>query len=124
MERPASRSGGSRFYANVPKKMVQISAQINSQCGQIASITNAAGHVWTFDTYNANGQVTHITLPNTSTITFAYDPRERLISKQESGGGTTRTTTYDYYANGLLKRITKPNGAYLNYTYNDARLLT
>jgi RHS repeat-associated protein len=95
-----------------------------SECGQIASVTNAAGHTWTFDAYDAHGHVTQITQPNGATLNLVYDLRGRLRSSQESGGGQVRTTTYDYYPNGLVHRITKANGAYLNYTYNGARLLT
>jgi RHS repeat-associated protein len=94
------------------------------ECGQIETITNAAGHEWTFDTYDGHGRVTQITLPNGSTQVLDYDLRGRLLSMQESAGGPSRTTTYDYYDNGLLQRVTSPNGAYLEYTYNNARLLT
>lgn len=94
-------------------------------CGQLATITNAAGHVWAFDTYNAHGQATQVTQPNGAVLAYGYDPRQRLETITETASGVpSRTTTYDFYANGLLERVTDPTGAHVEYSYNDARLLT
>lgn len=52
--------------------------------------------------------------------TYYYDKNRRLISKTEPGKfyatadgatTTTRTTSYEYYANGVLKNLTDANGA-------------
>ena len=34
------------------------------------------------------------------------------------------TTTIDYWPTGLVKKITVPDGSYLQYTYDDAHRLT
>lgn len=100
-------------------------AESGAGCGQVATITNAAGHTWTFNAYNAHGQVTELTRPNGVVLTYGYDPRQRLRTITATASGSpARTTHYDYYDNGLPERVTDPTGAYVEYTYNDARLLT
>ena len=42
--------------------------------------------------------------------TYGYDANRRLISVTEPIGNNHRTTTYDYYENGVLKDITDANG--------------
>ena len=43
--------------------------------------------------------------------TYGYDADQRLTSVTEPiSGGTTRTTSYDYYENGTLKNLTDANG--------------
>ncbi|MGH9931662.1 MAG: RHS repeat domain-containing protein, partial [Pyrinomonadaceae bacterium] len=48
------------------------------QCGQVQTVTNAAGHVTTYNTYNAHGQPLTITDPNSIVTTLTYDARQRL----------------------------------------------
>jgi RHS repeat-associated protein len=94
-------------------------------CGQLATVTNAAGHVWTFDTYNSHGLVTQMTQPNGVVVTYGYDLRRRVQTVTETASGLPpRTTTYDYYDNGLIKRVTDPTGAFIESAYNDAHLPT
>lgn len=94
-------------------------------CGQLQTITNAVGHVWTLNTYNASGKVTQMTQPNGVIVTYGYDARQRLRTVTEAASGfPPRTTTYDYYANGLVEQVTDPAGAFVHYTYNDALFLT
>ncbi len=90
------------------------------QCGQINTITNAAGQTTTFNTYNANGQPLTITDANGLLITLTYDARQRLASRTVG----TETTAFDYWPTGLLKKATMPDGSYLNYTYDAAHRLT
>jgi YD repeat-containing protein len=52
------------------------------QCGEVQTITDALGHVWTFNTYNAHGQPLTITDPNGIVTTLTYDARLRLLSRQ------------------------------------------
>lgn len=98
-----------------------------SQCGQVNTITNAAGHVTTYNSYNAHGQPTQITDPNGLAIAFAYDTRQRLTDR--CSGGTLPTCTggelthLDYWPTGLLKRVTNPDASYIEYTYDAAHRL-
>ena len=40
------------------------SCTTGAQCGQVQTLTDAAGHVWTYNTYNLYGQPLKITDPN------------------------------------------------------------
>ncbi len=90
------------------------------QCGEIQTITDALGHVWTFNTYDAHGQPLTITDPNGVVTTLIYDARLRLLSRQVG----TETTHYGYYPTGLLQIVTLPDGSTVQYTYDGAHRLT
>jgi RHS repeat-associated protein len=90
------------------------------QCGQVHTITNAAGHLTTYDTYNAHGQPLTITDPNGVVTTLTYDVRQRLKSRTVG----SEVTTFDYWPTGLLKKATLLDGSYLEYTYDAAHRLT
>jgi RHS repeat-associated protein len=90
------------------------------QCGQVHTITNALGHVTTYNTYNAHGQPLAITDPNGVLTTLTYDLRQRLTSRTVG----TEQTTFEYWPTGLLKKATLPDGSYLAYTYDAAHRLT
>jgi RHS repeat-associated protein len=99
-----------------------------AQCGQVHTITNAAGHVMTYDAYNAHGQHTQMTDGNGLVTTLAYDLRQRMTNRcigsalPSCGGG--ELTQLEYWATGLLKKVTSPDGSYLQYTYDNAHRLT
>jgi RHS repeat-associated protein len=90
------------------------------QCGQIHTITDALGHITTFNTYNAHGQPLTITDPNAVVTTLTYDLRQRLLSREVG----TETTAYSYYPTGLLKTVTLPDSSTVTYTYDAAHRLT
>lgn len=87
--------------------------------GDLASITNAAGHVTRFTKYNPHGQVLERIDPNGLVTTFTYDLRQRLTAQQV---GTERTV-YTYDPVGNLTAVTLPDGAELTYTYDAAHRL-
>jgi RHS repeat-associated protein len=90
------------------------------QCGRVHTVTNAAGHITTYNTYNAHGQPLTITEPNGAVTTLTYDLRQRLSSR----GVGSDATTFEYWPTGLLKKVTLPDSSYLQYTYDDAHRLT
>jgi RHS repeat-associated protein len=90
------------------------------QCGEIETITDALGHVTTFNTYNAHGQPLTITDPNGVVTTLTYDKRLRLLSRQIG----TETTAYAYTPTGLLQTVTLPDSSTITYTYDAAHRLT
>jgi RHS repeat-associated protein len=94
-------------------------------CGALASIENALGQRWTFDTYDTRGNLRRLTQPDGISIEHVYDLRNRLTSMIETGadGLTTRTTTVAYLDNGLVSRVTKPTGDFFDYFYDEARNL-
>lgn len=94
-------------------------------CGRPAYIENALVQRWTFDLYDAYGNVRRVTRPNGLVSEYVYDLRTRLtdIMDTNATGTQTRTTTFSYYDNGLIRRITEPTGAYFEYFYDNARNL-
>ena len=90
------------------------------QCGQIATVTNALGQVTTYNTYNIAGQPLTITDPNGVLTMLTYDLRQRLISRSVGG----ETTGFEYWLTGLLKKVTLPDGSFVNYGYDNAHRLT
>ncbi|MEQ1721321.1 MAG: DUF6531 domain-containing protein, partial [Nitrosomonas sp.] len=88
--------------------------------GQVASITNALGHVTEITRYNAHGQPEEIYDANDLVTTLVYDNRQRLITKTVG----SEITSYQYDHAGQVKRITSPDTSYLNFTYDAAHRLT
>ena len=103
------------------------SCTTGNQCGKLNTITNATGHVTTFNSYNAHGQPTLITDPNGLVISLAYDVRQRVTDR--CVGGTLPTcsggdlTHLDYWPTGLLRKVTIPGGSNVEYTYDGAHRL-
>jgi RHS repeat-associated protein len=94
------------------------------ECGQLESVTNALGHVTTFDAYDEHGRLLEMTDPNGVLTEYAYDDRGRTTSVSETpAGGTARITTYTYDDAGLLERVESPNGTILTYDYDAAHNL-
>jgi RHS repeat-associated protein len=91
-----------------------------AQCGQVQTVTDALGHVWTYNTYNAYGQPLTITDPNGIVTTLTYNTRQRLTSRSTAG----ETTSFSYYPTGLLQTVTLPDNSTLTYTYDGAHRLT
>lgn len=88
--------------------------------GQIATVTNPAGHVTSFTDYNAHSQPTRIVDPNGLVTQLTYDLRQRVTSRTVGN----EVTTFAYDPVGQLIRITLPDGAQVNYTYDAAHRLT
>ena len=89
------------------------------QCGQLYTVTNALGHVTTYGSYNAHGQPLNITDQNGVITTLTYDARQRLTSRTVG----SEQISFTYWPTGLLKRVTPPDGSYLEYTYDTAHRL-
>lgn len=90
------------------------------QCGQLQTVSNALGHVTTFNTYNAYGLPFTTTDENSVVTTLTYDLRQRLTSTETAG----EVTGFSYWPTGQVKRVTLPDGSYVEYSYDDAHRLT
>lgn len=88
--------------------------------GQIASITNALGHVTQITRYSAHGQPEEIVDPNSLITSVTYDVRQRLISRTSG----TKNTYYQYDDVGQIKKATFTDNSFLSFTYDNARRLT
>jgi RHS repeat-associated protein len=91
-----------------------------NECGQLQTITNALNHVTTYTGYSAHGQPLTIADPNGLVTTLTYDARQRLASRTVGA----EETTFGYWPTGLLKKVTLPDGSFLEYTYDAAHRLT
>lgn len=95
-----------------------------SECGQLASMTNALNQVTTYDRYDANGRLTRMTGPNDVTTELSYHPRGWLASTRvATPSGVERTTRYAYDATGQLIEVTWHDGSSVRYEYDDSRYL-
>lgn len=88
--------------------------------GNLASVTNAAGHTFSFTAYNALGQPTAMVDANGLAITHTYDLRRRLTARTVG----SETTSYLYDGVGQVTKVTLPDGSFLQYTYDAAHRLT
>ncbi len=88
--------------------------------GDLWKITNALGHVTTFNSYDANGRPLSISDPNGLLISLSYDVRARLTQKTVDGN----STQYSYDAVGNLTKLTRPSGVFYRFNYDAAHRLT
>ncbi|MDG9671422.1 DUF6531 domain-containing protein [Hahella sp. CR1] len=88
--------------------------------GFLRSFKNAAGHQVQYLSHTPQGLPQTIIDANGVTTTLTYSDRGWLLSTTTEG----RMTSYDYYKNGLEKRVTLPGGYWTEYEYNSARMLT
>jgi RHS repeat-associated protein len=98
------------------------------ECGQLFTIQNALGHLTTYNAYNAHGQPTQITDANGLITGLAYDARQRLTDRCTGatlpGCAGGELTHLEYFPTGLLKKVTNPDGSFIEYTYDAAHRLT
>lgn len=88
--------------------------------GDLWKVTNAAGHVTEYVSYDRAGRVLEMKDANGLQTKLSYSPRG-WVTEVNTGG---LKTIYDYWPTGLLKKSTQPDGSYLYYRYDDAHRLT
>lgn len=88
--------------------------------GDLQQVTNPLNQVTQFPLYNVHGQVLRSIDPNNVVTDYTYDLRQRLQSQTVAG----QTTVYDYWPNGLIRQVTRPDSSHVTYEYDDARRLT
>jgi RHS repeat-associated protein len=115
---------GPRSDVNDVTTLAYYTCTTGAACGQLQSMTNALGHVSTFDTYDAAGRLLQMTDPNGLRTNYAYDTRGRVTSiTQTPPTGSTRITRYAYNAAGTVALVIQPDGVNLVYTYDAAQKL-
>ena len=88
--------------------------------GDLWKVTNAAGHVTEYVSYDRAGRVLEMKDANGLQTKLSYSPRGWVTEVNTAG----LKTSYDYWPTGLLKKSTQPDGSYLYYRYDDAHRLT
>lgn len=88
--------------------------------GNVATITNALGHVTQITAYDLNGNPLTVVDPNGVVTTLTYDLRQRLTNRTVG----SEVTSYTYDAVGQLLKVTLPDGSFIAYTYDPAHRLT
>lgn len=91
---------------------------------QLTQTRNAYGHVVRYQDYLNSGKPQTIIDANNVVTRLAYTPRGYLDRVTVETNRGNAITDYDYYLNGLLQKVTLPNGSSLTYEYNDAKQLT
>ncbi|MEO5625226.1 MAG: RHS repeat-associated core domain-containing protein [Dokdonella sp.] len=99
--------------------------------GDIWKVTNGLGQVTETVSYDKNGRVTRMKDVNGTVTDMTYHARGWLLTRTvrflANGNPLMKgdaTTTFAYDAVGNVTRVTQPDGAYLDYTYDDAHRLT
>jgi RHS repeat-associated protein len=93
-------------------------------CGQLSSVTNALGHVTTYDSYDANGRLLQMTDPNGLRTSYTYDPRGRAKTiTQTPTSGTAALWQYSYTPWGDVSQVIDADSVVLNYGYDAAHYL-
>ncbi|QQS12097.1 MAG: RHS repeat protein [Rhodospirillales bacterium] len=102
--------------------VVDLTTYAYDSAGHLASVTNALGQVTTVNAVDGRGMPLTVTDPNGVVTTLAYDARGRLTSMTAaSGTAAAATTTIAWDAASLVTRITRPDGSYLDFGYDDAQ---
>ncbi|HJU40161.1 MAG TPA: RHS repeat-associated core domain-containing protein, partial [Tahibacter sp.] len=98
--------------------------------GDLWTTTNALGHVAENVTYDKSGRVTRSKDVNGTITDLTYHARGWLLTRtvRANANGSASvddaTTTLAYDATGNVTRVTQPDGAYLDYVYDNAHRLT
>ncbi|MBA8889705.1 RHS repeat-associated protein [Dokdonella fugitiva] len=97
--------------------------------GDLWKVTNALGQVTEYVSYDKNGRVKRTKDANGTLTDFTYHARGWLTDRtvRANSLGTTdpgdATLHIDYDAVGNVTKVTQPDGAYLQYTYDAAHRL-
>ncbi|SED99707.1 RHS repeat-associated core domain-containing protein [Rhizobiales bacterium GAS191] len=92
--------------------------------GFVHTVTNEVGLVTTITSVNGLGQPTLVTDPNGIQTALAYDAVGRLTGLTADSAGSAAATTIAYDAAGDITKVTRPDGSYQSFTWDDARRLT
>lgn len=86
--------------------------------GNLLSFSDGEGQTRQF-TYDANGRRILTILPSGRRVARTYDANGNVLTEEDGpNGGPFLTTSYQWTAENLLARITRPNGDYQVFSYN------
>ncbi len=86
--------------------------------GNVLSFTNGEGQTLQFS-YDLNGRRVLTTMPSGRRIARTYDANGNPLTEEDGpNGGPYLVTSYQWTAENLLSRLTRPNGEYQTFEYN------
>jgi len=88
--------------------------------GNLTQVTNALGHLTQLSNYDAEGHAQTVIDPNGVSTTLTYSPQGWLASVSMGGS----STSFEHDAVGQIVKVTRGDGSWLAYTWDDARRLT
>lgn len=96
--------------------------------GDLHKVTNALGQETEFLRYDATGRPISVTDPNGVVSDYEYHPRGWLMAVKIRGPNNAvetddRITRIAYWPTGLVRRITQPDSAFLEFSYDGAQRL-
>ena len=92
-----------------------------AECGQLKQVTNALGHISTFDAYDGASRLLQSTDANGVVTSYTYHSRGWLLNiTQTPPTGAPRTTSWEYDNLGQLIKVTQPEGTEQNFVYDAA----
>jgi RHS repeat-associated protein len=92
--------------------------------GRLATVTDAMGHVTTYDTYDPYGNPGRAVDANGVVTALTYTPEGWLSTTTRDAAGSPSTTTLTYDAVGNVVQSQDADGVILRYTFDDASRLT
>lgn len=92
--------------------------------GYLAQVTNELGQITEVVSVNGRGQPTEITDPNGVTTLVDYDGEGSVTTILRNPGANQVETDIVYNEVGDVLQLIRPDGSYLEYTYDDARRVT
>ncbi len=126
---PSGTNGaGQMATMNGPRTDVSdVSSYSYDNKGNLASVTNALGHVTQYSDYNGRGLAGKVTDANGVETLLEYHVRGWLTKTtvKDPGGNTAldAVTSFTYDAVGQITRITLPDASYLDFEYDAAQRL-
>ena len=92
--------------------------------GRLATVTDALGHVTSYDTYDMYGNPGRSNDPNGVVSVMTYTPEGWPLTVTRDSTGTPSTTTLTYDAIGNITQSKDADGVTTTYTYDDAGRVT
>lgn len=117
-------STGHVLTATGPRTDVTQTTTYTYSGNNIATLTDALGHITRYTSYNGSGLLLSMTDPNGVVTTFTYDTRDRLLTQTVQASSGNATTGLSYDAAEELTKITLPDGSWFGFTYDSAHRLT
>ncbi len=99
---------------------------LSYRAGDVWKVTNAANQVVEYLAYDGAGRVLKMQDANGVETWMSYHPRGWLLSRTVKGATVTddASTSFAYTPFGAIERVTQPDGAFLQYGYDQAQRMT